>query len=190
MPAAGTSNGLMDRETSMSLLATVPVGRIALSVDSLPVIVPVGFCVDGDRVVLAVPTADRLAERVNGAIVAFQADLFVDSAESGWSVLVQGPARLVDDPVDADRLRSQMMVGCGMSNGTGQVSDGPEAHRPGSGEVDASAPDAHESGTHESDAHESDTHELVAVATEVISGRRIGVDALPLRTAVASASSL
>lgn len=154
MPAAGSSNGLMDRETSMSLLATVPVGRIALSVDSLPVIVPVGFCVDGDRVVLAVPTADRLAERVNGAIVAFQADLLLDSAESGWSVLVQGPARLVDDPVDADRLRGHMVDGCGMPVGMAGESVGPRHGGPSS--------------------CEPGTHELLAVATEVISGRRLG----------------
>lgn len=142
MLSVGKSHEVIDREASLALLATVPVGRIAMSVNSLPVIVPVGFCLDGSNVVFAVEEHDGLAERVHGAIVAFQADMFDPTGQSGWSVLVQGPARLVDDNSDAGRLRAFMFGGCVTPQG----------------EVPAG-------------------HALVSVATEVISGRRIGTPA-------------
>lgn len=142
MLSVGKSHEVIDRETSLALLATVPVGRIAMSVNSLPVIVPVGFCLDGSNVVFAVEEHNGLAERLHGAIVAFEANVFDPAGQSGWGVLVQGPARLVDDDTDSERLRAFMCGGC----------------VPPEGDIPAG-------------------HALISVATEVISGRRIGTPA-------------
>jgi nitroimidazol reductase NimA-like FMN-containing flavoprotein (pyridoxamine 5'-phosphate oxidase superfamily) len=88
----------LDRPTCLSLLASVGVGRVGLSVDALPVIMPVGFRVDGDRIVFALPAGDRGAGAVNGTVVAFEADDVDPTTGVGWTVMVQGPARLVPDP--------------------------------------------------------------------------------------------
>lgn len=89
----------LDRPTCLSLLSSVGVGRVGLSVDALPVIVPVGFRVDGDHIVFALPATDRGAGAVNGTVVAFEADDVDPTTGVGWTVLVQGPARLVADPL-------------------------------------------------------------------------------------------
>jgi nitroimidazol reductase NimA-like FMN-containing flavoprotein (pyridoxamine 5'-phosphate oxidase superfamily) len=86
-----------------------------MSVDSLPVIVPVEFCIDDDRVVFAVQPTGRLAQRVDGAIVAFEADVLDPAGGDGWSVLVQGPARYVDDRCEHDRLSGLLAERSAMS---------------------------------------------------------------------------
>jgi hypothetical protein len=87
----------LDRPTCLSLLSSVGVGRVGLSVDALPVIMPVGFRVDGDRIVFALSAGSRGAAAVNGTVVAFEADDVDPTTGVGWTVLVQGPARLVAD---------------------------------------------------------------------------------------------
>lgn len=89
----------LDRPTCLSLLSSVGVGRVGLSVDALPVIMPVGFRVDGDRIVFALPAGDRGAGAVIGTVLAFEADDVDPATGVGWTVLVQGPARLVPDPL-------------------------------------------------------------------------------------------
>lgn len=85
----------LDRSSCMSLLSTVTLGRVGLSVDALPVIMPVGFHIDGDRIVFSLHSADMATGTVNGAVVAFEADDVDPATGVGWSVLVQGPARLL-----------------------------------------------------------------------------------------------
>lgn len=72
------------------LLATCSVGRLALSVRALPVILPVQYYLDGRR--LAVCLGHRgLPERsLNETIIAFAADSIDPVTRSGWSVQVQG----------------------------------------------------------------------------------------------------
>lgn len=94
MPVPGDALG---RAECLALLGSAHLGRVGLSVDALPVIVPVGFSVIGDRVVLGAHADPRAVAAIDGVIVAFEADEWDPDAGSGWSVLVQGPAhRLVD----------------------------------------------------------------------------------------------
>jgi hypothetical protein len=88
----------LDRRTCLSLLASVVVGRVGLSVDALPVIVPVGFRLDGDRIVFALRAQDRARAALDGVVVAFEADDVDPHTGSGWSVLVQGPAHPLAEP--------------------------------------------------------------------------------------------
>lgn len=106
-PVGEASEGdVLSRDECLGLLATVPVGRIGLSVDALPVIVPVGFCLVDDRVVFGVHAEGRAMAALHGTIVAFQADLWDPRERTGWSVLVQGPARLVTDPVEIEFVQA------------------------------------------------------------------------------------
>lgn len=107
VPVVGAPDGdVLTRDECLGLLATVPVGRIGLSVDALPVIVPVGFCLLGDRVVFGVHAESRAMASLHGAVLAFQADLWDPRERTGWSVLVQGPARLVSDSVEIEFVRA------------------------------------------------------------------------------------
>lgn len=139
----------LDRSTCLSLLSSVGVGRLGLSVGALPVIMPVGFRVDGDRIVFSLRAGDGGAGAVNGAVVAFEADDVDPTTGVGWTVLVQGAARLVPDPQGhADHKRG-----------------------PSSGNDGASAPRAQR-------MHEriQPGDEIVSVSTDVITGWLTGTE--------------
>jgi uncharacterized protein len=88
----------------MSLLATAPVGRVGLSVGALPTVLPVNFVViDGD-VVFATVEGSKFHAATNGAVLAFEADDWEPSGRSGWNVVVQGLASVIDDPVERRRV--------------------------------------------------------------------------------------
>jgi len=82
-------DALSEREC-WELLATASVGRLALSVRALPVILPVQYYLDGRR--LAVCLGHRaLPERaLDETVIAFAADAIDPVTRSGWSVQVQG----------------------------------------------------------------------------------------------------
>jgi Pyridoxamine 5'-phosphate oxidase/Helix-turn-helix domain len=78
-------------------LAGGGVGRIILSTGSGPVAFPVNFVfVDG---VLVFRTSDAMTANVSG-IVAFEVDHIDEAMSEGWSVLVRGHARPIEDPDD------------------------------------------------------------------------------------------
>lgn len=110
----------LDRASCLALLATVPLGRVGLSVDALPVIVPVGFRLVGERLVLAAHADPRAVAAIDGVVVAFQADHWDPDTASGWSVLVQGPARRVVDRGDLGALGVDL-VASGWMGGTTAV---------------------------------------------------------------------
>jgi len=92
------------RHECLSLLATVPIGRVGLSVDALPVVLPVNFAlVDGD-IVFRTVNGTKFHAAAAGAVIAFEADGYEASGRSGWSVLVQGMSEIVTDPVELEAL--------------------------------------------------------------------------------------
>ncbi len=105
---ARVRNGLeiLDRAECLRLLASVPVGRVAVTVDALPVILPVNFAVTpGGQVVFATRDGQKLRGALDNTVVAFEADAFDAETRSGWSVMVQDRAELVpmrDAPLFAD----------------------------------------------------------------------------------------
>lgn len=96
----------LGRGTCLQLLGSVQLGRIGLSVDALPVIVPVGFALVGERIVFGAQADPRAVDAIDGVVVAFQADTWDPCAGSGWSVLVRGSARRLVDPADLGPLAS------------------------------------------------------------------------------------
>lgn len=72
------------------LLATVSVGRLALSVRALPVILPVQYYLDGHRLALCLGHHGVPERALHETIIAFSADSIDPVTRSGWSVQVQG----------------------------------------------------------------------------------------------------
>lgn len=98
-------------------------GRIALSVDALPAVVPVFYRVVGDRIVFGVED-DSLFAALSDNIVAFEVDHVDQGTNVGWTVLVVGRSRPATDltastfaflgfepPVTGPFLASDRLVG-------------------------------------------------------------------------------
>jgi len=95
-------NGLevLDRADCLRLLGSVSLGRIGITVGALPTILPINFRVDGGRILFRTGVGTKLEAATHGAVVAFEVDAFDPMYHSGWSVVVTGVARPVDDPDD------------------------------------------------------------------------------------------
>jgi nitroimidazol reductase NimA-like FMN-containing flavoprotein (pyridoxamine 5'-phosphate oxidase superfamily) len=100
-------NGLemLDRDECLRLLGDVQVGRVAVTTEALPVVLPVNFLLDGDRVVFSSAPGTKLYVAATGAQMAFEADDVDLAARSGWSVCVTGSGTVVEDPHEVERLR-------------------------------------------------------------------------------------
>jgi uncharacterized protein len=78
--------------TCASLLRRHSFGRIGLSVDALPVVLPVNYALDGDRIILRTGYGTKLAAALRNAVVCFEIDAVDHVGGTGWSVLVTGVA--------------------------------------------------------------------------------------------------
>jgi nitroimidazol reductase NimA-like FMN-containing flavoprotein (pyridoxamine 5'-phosphate oxidase superfamily) len=93
----------LEPEECLRLLATVPVGRVGVTIDALPAVLPVNFVVTSGAVVFATVPGTKLDAATAGAVVAFEADSYgTAEAPGGWSVLVRGIAREVTDPAEIE----------------------------------------------------------------------------------------
>lgn len=74
----------------MALLARARFGRVGVSVDALPAILPVTITLLDDAVVFRTVPGTKLAYAAAGAILAVEADHYDAELGDGWSVLVRG----------------------------------------------------------------------------------------------------
>ena len=72
------------------LLAVASVGRLALSVRALPVIVPVQYYLDGHRLAVCVGHRELPERSLDETVIAFAADSIDPVTRSGWWVQIQG----------------------------------------------------------------------------------------------------
>ena len=86
------------------LLKSMPVGRIGFVAGGEVVILPVNFLVDGQDVVFRTAAGSKLSAAEVGHYVGFEADCYDAAAGTGWSVVVNGLAEVVDDDEEAARL--------------------------------------------------------------------------------------
>ncbi len=88
-------NGLeiLGRPECLRLLATVQLGRIAVTSEALPSIVPVNFKVVDDLIVIRTGRGTKLDAATRNAVVSFEADRIDPVDHTGWSVMVTGVAR-------------------------------------------------------------------------------------------------
>ncbi|GGS54819.1 MULTISPECIES: helix-turn-helix domain-containing protein [Streptomyces] len=96
----------LGEEDCRRLLSTHGVGRIAVSTEAAPVIVPVNYSVVDDAVVFRTQPGTVSLQGL-GREVAFEVDRVDDALSQGWSVVVRGHAETVTDPDAVRRLAEQ-----------------------------------------------------------------------------------
>ena len=98
----------LSRHESLSLLGGAPLGRVEVSIDALPVVLPVLIVMVDDRIVFRTVPGTKLTAATQGAIVAVEADDLDERTGQGWTVLVRGIALEVTDPVLAGVARARL----------------------------------------------------------------------------------
>jgi transcriptional regulator with XRE-family HTH domain len=88
---------VLTREHCEAHLAAGGVGRLVFLSVGVPVALPVNFRYRDGGIVFRTRAGGALATAV-GSIVSFEVDNIDDAMSEGWSVLLSGRARLVDDP--------------------------------------------------------------------------------------------
>jgi nitroimidazol reductase NimA-like FMN-containing flavoprotein (pyridoxamine 5'-phosphate oxidase superfamily) len=86
----------------LTRLARLSVGRVAFAADGDLTILPVTYLLDGPSVSFLTTWGSKLQVAADGGRMAFEVDESDAGARTGWSVLVQGSAAIVDD---ADHVR-------------------------------------------------------------------------------------
>jgi hypothetical protein len=112
-PVMTEHQDVLSEQECWDLLATASVGRLALSVHALPVILPVQYYLDGRRLAVCLGHHSLPERALDEVIIAFAADSIDPVTRSGWSVQVQGRS------VIPRRLRIE--TGCGWSSAAAQV---------------------------------------------------------------------
>jgi uncharacterized protein len=98
----------LDREECLELLGRSTIGRVVLSVDCIPVAVPVNLSlVDGDAV-FATDVGSKLDAAIRGQVVSVEVDDVDGIYQTGWSVLLTGVAQVITDPEIIRRTRSSL----------------------------------------------------------------------------------
>src|SRR5215472_3634777 len=93
--AAGAVISELDREVCLQLLDEARFGRVVLSVDCLPVALPVNFAMMGSDVVFATGPGAMFDAASRGDVLSVQADGIEPIYHTGWSVLVTGQAQVI-----------------------------------------------------------------------------------------------
>jgi len=86
------------------LLKSVPLGRIGFVAGGEVVILPVNFLVDGQDVVFRTAAGSKLCAVEVGHYVGFEADSYDAATGTGWSVVVNGLAEIVESDEEEARL--------------------------------------------------------------------------------------
>jgi nitroimidazol reductase NimA-like FMN-containing flavoprotein (pyridoxamine 5'-phosphate oxidase superfamily) len=106
MHSDGSALQRLSRDECLTLMASVPVGRIIYTRRALPAVELVNFALDEGDIVIRTDGSGKLAAATRGAVVAFEADQVDPADQSGWSVTAIGPSREVTDPGELARLRT------------------------------------------------------------------------------------
>jgi nitroimidazol reductase NimA-like FMN-containing flavoprotein (pyridoxamine 5'-phosphate oxidase superfamily) len=87
------------------LLGSASIGRLALSVRALPVVLPVSFALVPDSLLVITGGGDSFEAACDHAVVAFETDGINVVNHTGWSVLVQGEATVLRGPAELAEAR-------------------------------------------------------------------------------------
>jgi hypothetical protein len=96
-----------------ALLASVSVGRLALSLQALPAILPVQYYLDGDRIALCLGHYPVPGQAVADTVAAFVADAIDTTTSQGWAVQVLGkmaPHRSMNGPNDCGQQAGGQVI--------------------------------------------------------------------------------
>ena len=106
MYSDGSALQHLSRDECLTLMASVPVGRIIYTRRALPAVELVNFALDHGDIVIRTDRSGKLAAATRGVVVAFEADQVDMVGQSGWSVTAIGPSSEVTDPGELARLRA------------------------------------------------------------------------------------
>jgi nitroimidazol reductase NimA-like FMN-containing flavoprotein (pyridoxamine 5'-phosphate oxidase superfamily) len=109
MGTARTDRGVEKLEPAecLRLLASVRVGRLGVTIDALPAVLPVNFGLSNGAVVFRTVPGTKLDAATAGAVVAFEADAPGSPEHPGdWSVLVRGVARELTEHTELAKARA------------------------------------------------------------------------------------
>jgi hypothetical protein len=106
MYSDGSALQHLSRDECLTLMASVPVGRIIYTRRALPAVELVNFALDHGDIVIRTDRSGKLAAATRGVVVAFEADQVDVAGQSGWSVTAIGPSSEVTDPGELARLRT------------------------------------------------------------------------------------
>lgn len=95
---------MLSTDECVRLLGTTEIGRVVVSMDALPAAFPVNYRVVGDEIVFQTAPGTKLAAAVSRTVLGFQVDDIDARERHGWSVLVVGLSRVVEDPAEAQDL--------------------------------------------------------------------------------------
>jgi len=95
----------LTRSECFELLASAPLGRVAVTDDLGPVVFPVSFVLDRHTVVFRTEAGTKLDAAGRGSRVCFEADGIDVAALAGWSVIVRGEITEVTEESELARLR-------------------------------------------------------------------------------------
>ena len=106
MYSDGSALQCLSRDECLTLMASVPVGRIVYTRRALPAVELVNFALDEGDIVIKTDSSGKLAAAARGAVVAFETDQVDLAGQSGWSVTAIGPSTAVTDPGELARLET------------------------------------------------------------------------------------
>jgi nitroimidazol reductase NimA-like FMN-containing flavoprotein (pyridoxamine 5'-phosphate oxidase superfamily) len=92
---------VLDSDACIRYLGSASLGRVGLSISSLPAILPVNFTTHEGAILIRTRAGSKLDAAAHGALVAFEVDGFDEDRNAAWSVLVQG---LSSEITDVDSL--------------------------------------------------------------------------------------
>ena len=96
---------VLDLDECLELLASVPIGRVAMIDSGEIAVLPVNHVVQDGRVCFRTAPGAKLDAGIMQHVATFEADDYDATTGTGWSVVVKGRADLVTDPDELERLR-------------------------------------------------------------------------------------
>jgi hypothetical protein len=97
---------VLSREQCLVLLATRQVGRLGVSIEAIPAILPVNFRLLKDRIIVRTVAGTKLDAAVAQAVVAFEVDDYDPEGKWGWSVLVRGAGAEITGPDELEAVKT------------------------------------------------------------------------------------
>jgi uncharacterized protein len=100
----------LGRAECLRLLASVPVGRLIFTVNTLPTVRPMNFALADGHIVLRTTAHSTATRKIDQAVVAFEVDELDAANCAGWSVIVVGRAEVVTDAEMITRYQAVPLV--------------------------------------------------------------------------------
>jgi hypothetical protein len=97
---------VLDEEECYALLGSVSLGRVAVTMDATPAILPVNYALIDRQVVFATGLGSKLTAALMSSVVAFEADGVDEASGAAWSVQGHGSSMVLEpgSDLEADAL--------------------------------------------------------------------------------------